>query len=135
MVGRKPKMPVGVRRSPSRLNGEGPLPPSHAVQGPADWRQQPPRFVQRRRLACVDVRLAAMAVISWVALPVSSLAATVGAQAAERVPAADVETPAARTAKASTSNFTGLHTTGDGRPSVRRPRAPGAAVRPLRHAR
>src|SRR5580765_4623934 len=125
-------MPVGVRRSPSRLAGEVPLLPSHAVHGPADWRQQPARFVQRRSVPCVDARLAGTTVTSCVALPVSSLAAKVGAQPTDVVPPEGAETPAARTASASTSSLTGLHTTGDARPPARRARAAGAAVRALR---
>src|SRR6188508_3598539 len=131
IVGRKPKIPVGVRRSPSRLVGEVPLPPSHAVHGPADSRQQPARFVHRRSVPWVELRLAATTVISSVALPVSSWPAKVGAQAEEVVPPAEAEAPAARTARASTSSFTGLQTTGDGRRPARRARPPGAAVQPL----
>src|SRR5689334_22694647 len=128
-------MPVGVRRSPSRLAGEVPLPPSHAVHGPADWRQQPARLVQSRSVPCVDARLGATTVISCAALPVSSLAAKVGAHAVEVVAPEETETPAARTASVSTSSFTGLQTTDDGRRPARRARAPGAAVRPHRLTR
>ena len=73
IVRRKPKIPVGVRRSPSCLAGEVPCCPSQAVQGPAVCRQQAPRFVHRRAAspAC-EARVRATTVISCVAEPVSS---------------------------------------------------------------
>ena len=77
-------MLAGVRRSPSRLAGEVPLPPSHAVHGPAVSRQQPARFVQSRSVPCVELRVRATTVTSCVAEPVSSRPAKVGAQAAAR---------------------------------------------------
>src|SRR5678815_4728217 len=75
-------MPVGVRRSPSPFAGDVPLPPSHAVQGPAAGRQQPPRLVHRRNTACVERRVRATAVTSCVEEPVSSRFGSIGLQTA-----------------------------------------------------
>src|SRR5215211_5547077 len=135
MVRRKPKTPVGVRRSPSRLNGDVPLPPSQAVHGPAVGRQQPPRFVHSRKAPWVDLRLRATAVTSCVAEPVSSRFGSIGPQTAVRsvLPEAAAVTASSRTGR--TSGRIGLQTTGDDRPVARRARAGPAALLALGRAR
>src|SRR4051794_7539763 len=136
IVGRKPKMPVGVRRSPSRLAGEVPLPPSQAAHGPASWLQHPPvRFVQRRSVPWVEARVRATTVTSCVAGPVWSRPAKVGAQPAARSPRADAEAAMASATRVRASSLIGLQTTDDGRAPARRARAPGAALRALGLAR
>src|SRR5689334_3225642 len=129
IVERKPKMPVGARRSPSRLAGEVPLPPSQAVQGPDTWRQQPARFVQSRRAPCVELRARATTVTSCVAVPVSSRLAKGGAQPAARSPLAEAEaTTASAARRPRASSFIARQTTDDGRAPARRARAPGSAA-------
>jgi hypothetical protein len=64
MVGKKPKTPAGVRRSPSRFAGELPFWPSQAIAGLDAGLQQPARITQSRSAACVEERLRAIAVIS-----------------------------------------------------------------------
>src|SRR4051812_1880426 len=128
-------MPVGVRRSPSRLAGEVPLPPSHAAQGPASRLQQPPRFVQSRSAPWVEARLRATTVTSCVAEPVSSRPAKVGAQAAARSPCAEADAATASATRVRASSLIDLQTTDDGRAAARRARAPGTALCALRDAR
>src|SRR6185503_2973323 len=121
IVGRKPKMPVGVRRSPSRLAGEVPLPPSHAVHGPDAWRQQPPRLAQSRNAPWVELRVRATTVISCVAVPVSRRLAKVGAQPAARSPLAEGEAAiASAPRRPRASSFIARQTTDDGRAPARR---------------
>src|SRR3954469_3247107 len=134
-VRRKPKMPVGVRRSPSRLAGEVPLPPSHAAQGPASRLQQPPRFVQSRSAPWVEARLRATTVTSCVAEPVSSRPAKVGAQPAARSSRAEADAATASATRVRASSLIGLQTTDDGRAPARRGRPPGATVLALGLAR
>src|SRR5919109_1112810 len=80
-----PNAPDGVRRSPSRLAGETPRCPTHAVHGPRTRRQQSPAFRQSSSRACVDARVGATTVISCAAEPVvESRFATVGGHAPAR---------------------------------------------------
>ena len=72
MVGRNPKAPAGVVRSPSRFRLNVPRSPSHAFHGPATGCQQAPGFRQSRNDPCVDVRSGAATVISWRAAPVDA---------------------------------------------------------------
>src|SRR5215216_6192860 len=127
-VRRKPKTPVGVRRSPSRLEGELPLPPSHAVQGPAVSRQQPPRFVHSRNTACVERRVRGTAVTSCVAEPVSRRFGSIGLQTAARSVPPEAEAATASAATGTTSRRMALQTTGDDRALARGARAAGAAA-------
>src|SRR5690242_16209554 len=128
IVGRKPKMPVGVRRSPSRLAGEVPLPPSHAVHGPDAWRQQPPRLAQSRNAPWVELRVRATTVISCVAVPVSRRLAKVAAQLAARSSLAEAEATIASAATKPRASFIARQTTEDGRVPARRPGASGATA-------
>src|SRR6188508_1778692 len=131
MVGRKPKIPAGVRRSPSCLAGEVPRCPSHAVHGPAVCRQQSPRLAQSRSDPRVEARLLATTVISCVAEPVSSRSGNIGVHMAARSPRADAEAATASATRVKASSLIGLQTTADGRAPARRGCAPGAAVRTL----
>src|SRR5437762_12308125 len=119
IVRRKPKMPVGVRRSPSRLAGEVPFAPSQAVRGPEASRQQPARFVQSRSAPWVERRVRATTVISCVDEPVSSRPAKVGAHAAARSPWAEAEAATARATRGKASSLIDLQTTDDGRALAR----------------
>src|SRR3954451_11750807 len=124
-------MPVGVRRSPSRLAGEVPRWPSHAAHGPAVCRQQAPRFAHRRSEPCVEARVGATTVINWVAEPVSSRSAKVGAHIAERSPRAEADAATASPTRVRASSLIDLQTMDDGSALARRACAPGAAVLPL----
>src|SRR5215218_1455295 len=128
IVRRKPKTPVGVRRSPSRLNGEVPLPPSHAVQGPAVSRQQPLRLVHSRNTACVERRVRATAVTSCVAEAVSSRFGSIGPQSAVPSVPPEAEAATASPTTGTTSRRMALQTTGDDRALARGARAAGAAA-------
>src|SRR5262249_2743367 len=90
-------------------------------------------LTHRRSWPCVEARLRATTVISCVEVPVSSRLANVGAHAVAERPGA--ETVAASRARATTSSFTGLQTTGDASRPARRACRPGAAVLALGFAR
>ena len=101
MVGRKPKAPAGVVRSPSRFCLDVPRSPSHAVHGPATGCQHAPGFRQSRNGPCVDERRAAATVINWRAAPVDAswFARLAGHEAAARFePAADAASASGRQA-------------------------------------
>src|SRR5689334_12572330 len=121
-------MPAGVRRSPSRLAGEVPFPPSQAVHGPDAWRQQPPRLTQSRNAPWVELRVRATTVISCVAVPVSRRPAKVGAQHAARSLPAEAGTAAASATRPRVSSFMAVQTTDDDRAPARGARPPGATA-------
>src|SRR6266480_371429 len=134
IVGRKPKAPAGVVRSPSRFWSETPRCPSHAAQGPAAARQQPPFLRQSRSVPFVDVLRGATTVTSCVAEPVEAswLASVVGQTAlACSPPAADAA--AQRATAVGASHRIAFRLCGDGG-LVRRSRADPAAVRAFRRA-
>ncbi len=82
MVRPNPKAPAGVRRSPSRLFGDTPRPPTQAAQGSVTATQHSPDFLQRRSSPRIEVRRGTTTVTSCVPSPAEIWFAIVAGHAA-----------------------------------------------------